>query len=897
MSANAVGVLDPHDGEIAAEIPVGSAPGGVAAGTDSIWVTNTGEGTVSRIDPATQQVQQTVDVGGGPFGVAVTPNAAWVANGLDATVSRIDTRSTRVSQTIDVGNGPTGAAAGAGAVWVTNSTDGTVSRIDPATGRVTKTLPAAPGASAIAVGFGRIWVVSPPSAKVVAIDPDSGRIVDEIGVGVDPSAVAIGSDAVWVANRADGTVSKIEPRTGAVIGTTGVGRSPTGLAAGPDTVWVANAGDGTLSEVDSSRVTVVKSVLLGNPPKDVVWTPRGAYVTVGSSGAEHRGGNLTVSASAPDFIDPALAYTVSSWATLVVTNDGLVAFRKVGGVQGTQLVPDLATALPILTDGGRTYTFQVRLGIRYSNGKLVQPADFRRAIERLFELGSPGAVYYSGIVGVDRCRKGSRCDLSRGVVTDRAARTITFRLAAPDGDFLTKLALPFAFAVPVSTPTRMPATRPVPATGPYRIAEYRTKTRKLRLVRNPLFREWSADAQPQGFPDSLTISWPGVPRASLLRVQAVRRGDADIAILGGGPPLPADEAEQLAAQYPSQLRFSTAFNTEYFFLSTRVEPFDDIRVRRAVSTAFDSDAFAKSEGIQVAPTCRILPPNFPGYEPTCLYASGGVQGIDRARREIKRAGVAGTHVTVWTLGPVRERGRYMASLLRSIGFRADVKIVVVGRFLVLHHGQRSPKPGPDRLRGLGGRLPVRRRLPAAARRLRGVHAQKPGAEHQPGRVLQSLDRRKDGEGGCASGHEPTRRDAALAADRARRPRPGADSADRQPPQRRLRLRPRRELPLQPAMGSAPQSALGRTVTEGGISPGPYRDGGACPISSGAPGRSGRVAEGGALLRRYGGECLHRGFESLLLRRSRLHDRRTPSATLTRPGRGAGAVERGGLENR
>jgi YVTN family beta-propeller protein len=139
-----------------------------------------------------------------------------------------------------------------------------------------------------------------------------------------------------------------------VIGTTAVGRGPTGIVAGPDAVWVANGGDGTLSEVDPATVKVVKSVPLGNPPRDVVRVPHGVYVTVGSNGSEHRGGNLQVATIVePDFIDPALAYTGMTWSMLTMTNDGLVAFRKGGGVQGIQLVPDLAVSLPILTEGGK----------------------------------------------------------------------------------------------------------------------------------------------------------------------------------------------------------------------------------------------------------------------------------------------------------------------------------------------------------------------------------------------------------------------------------------------------------------------------------------------------------------------------------------------------------------
>jgi len=608
-------------------------------------------------------------------GVAVTPNAVWVANGLDGTVSRIDPESNVVSQTITVGNGPNGAASDENGVWVTNSADGTVTRINPVSGR-TRTFPAIVGASGVALGFGRVWVVSPPSGKVVALDARSGQILKEIGVGVDPAAVAAGADAVWVANRADGTVSKIDPRTNAVTATVPVGRGPAGIAAGPDAVWVTNAGDGTLSRFDPSDVGTVKSVALDNPPRGVALLPQGVYVVVGSSGEEHRGGELTVLTPGLDSIDPALAYSVGSWSTLSMTNDGLVSFRRVGGVQGIQLVPDLAAALPTPTDGGKTYTFQLRPGIGYSNGKPVQPEDFRRALERVFELGSPGAAFYGAIVGVDRCTKGKPCDLSRGIVTDRAARTVSMRLTAPDADLLTELALPFASAVPAGTPGHDVGTHPVPATGPYRIAEYRKKTNTFRLVRNPSFREWSADAQPQGFPDSITISARFGFEGGLAGVRAVRRGAADIA-LGGGPPLSKRELDALAARYPSQLHMSTQFTSNYFFLNTRVPPFDDVRVRRAVNDAFDRQAFATLGGRAVAPTCQVLPPNLQGYRRSCLYASGGVTGLDRGRRLVRSAGAVGTQVTVWVPAPQGENGRYMASVLDSLGFRARVKAVPV----------------------------------------------------------------------------------------------------------------------------------------------------------------------------------------------------------------------------
>ena len=675
VSPNAVGVLDAESGRIGSEVPVGRSPGEIAAGADAIWVTNVSDNTVSRIDPSTNDVVQTIDVGGAPAGIAVGGGAVWVANGLGGTVSRIDPTTNDVVQTITTGNGPSGVAYGAGAVWVTNAADGTVSRIAPGTGRVTKTYPAVVGGSGVAVGFGRVWIASPSSASIVALDARSGLVLERIGVGVEPDSLAVGAGAVWVANRADATVSKIDPRVGAVTDTVQVGRGPDGIAATTESVWVANGEDGTLSRIDPAAGRVVKTVLLANPPRGITVSEHGLYVAVRSTGIEHRGGELRVQAlDPPDSLDPALAYSATSWGLLTMTNDGLVAYRKVPGVEGTQVVPDLAVALPTPADGGRTYTFELRRGIRYSSGRLVQPEDFRHALERVFEVGSPGIPYYSGIVGGDRCRRGKPCDLTRGVATDRPTRTVTIRLTEPDADFLLKLALPFAVAVPAGTPARDVGAQPVPATGPYRIAAYRKKQKTLRLVRNPAFREWSAEAQPDGFPDSISYSWSIPYTDTAERVRAVERGEADVAP-GGGPPVPLEQLDQLAVRHPSRLHLTPQLSTIYFFLNTRVPPFDDVRVRRAVSIAFDREALAKAVGRGGTPTCRIVPPNFPGYRPTCPENTGGVAALDTARRLVRSSGTAGARATVW-MPPAAPAGlgEALVSVLDSLGYRARMRI-------------------------------------------------------------------------------------------------------------------------------------------------------------------------------------------------------------------------------
>jgi YVTN family beta-propeller protein len=686
IAPNQVGLIDAVSGKISRQIPVGSTPSSVAFGDGSIWVTNTNGNTVSRIDVHTNAVSQTIQVGAGPTGVAVSGAAVWVANGVDGTVSRIDPGTNQVVDKIGVGNGPTGVAYGEKAVWVANSVDGTISRIDPETGHVTRTIPAIVGATGVAAGLGRVWVISPSSASLIVLDPRSSEILDRVGVGVGAAAVSTGGGAVWVANQGDGTVSKIDPRARAVVDTIQVGRSPSAVAASPQGVWVANAGDGTLSRIDPVSDKVAKTVSLKNEPQGLAVTPAGVYVAVRTTGQEHRGGTLRVRYCACSRdqladLDPGLAPAPGGWSILTMTNDGLVGFRRVGGVKGVELVPDLAVSLPTPGDGGKTYTFRIRPDIHYSNGKLVQPADFRRAIERQFELRPAPytAEYYAGVEGTGNCKPGRHCDLSAGIATDLLAHTVTFHLIDADADFLTKLALPPAFAVPASTPGHDVGSGGMPATGPYMIASA-PKNGSVKLVRNPRFREWSAGAQPDGYPDVISFQPVGSAADSVRGTDTVvgmiERGSADVsqALL---PPLSETQLGRLATRYPSQLHLSATAGTNYLFLNTRVPPFDNLKVRRAVNFALDRQALAQLLGRAYAPTCQILPPNFPSYRRSCQYLPGGVAGLGHARRLVQSSGTSGASVTVWMPGgpPGVVQGRFVVSVLDSLGYRAVMKTV------------------------------------------------------------------------------------------------------------------------------------------------------------------------------------------------------------------------------
>jgi hypothetical protein len=113
------------------------------------------------------------------------------------------------------------------------------------------------------------------------------------------------------------------------------------------------------------------------------------------------------------------------------------------------------------------YTFTLRPGLRYSTGRPVRPQDFRYALERVLDLNPAAASFLDGIAGAAACVPGKLCNLDRGVTVNDPAGTVTFRLTAPDPDFLDKLAFEFTAPVPAYIPARDIGRDPVPGTGPY----------------------------------------------------------------------------------------------------------------------------------------------------------------------------------------------------------------------------------------------------------------------------------------------------------------------------------------------------------------------------------------------------------------------------------------------
>jgi peptide/nickel transport system substrate-binding protein len=359
--------------------------------------------------------------------------------------------------------------------------------------------------------------------------------------------------------------------------------------------------------------------------------------------------------------------------------DGLVALGQAPGAAGDAVVPDLAVGLPAPGDGGLSYTFRLRRGVRWSTGATVTGRDIRRGIERAV---ASGAVPDLAIVGADRCTPRA-CDLTAGVAVDDAAGTVTIRLSKPDPEFLDDLA--GTVAVPVSTPLAQ-VTRPLPTTGPYTVERYRPKA-SLVLVRNPYFHEWSHAAQPAGFPDRMVFT-----------IDPTGREDPDQATISRFDWLDVIAADltALRSRFGDRLQITPDLDERYLFLNTSVPPFNSLAARRAVSYAVDRVAVKAGWSDPSTVACQVLPPTVPGYRPYCPYtlrpdASGTWRAPDLAtgQRLVQQSGTAGAPVTVWSMQSEALAMQPVVAAMKDIGYRATLKAVPYSSYF--HELYRHPE--------------------------------------------------------------------------------------------------------------------------------------------------------------------------------------------------------------
>jgi YVTN family beta-propeller protein len=554
-------------------------------------------------------------------------------------------------QPVDPNASPSSVAVGDGAVWLTDTDAGNVIRVD-STGLPTP-IAVGNGPTAIAVGDGGVWVVDSLNETLVRIDPDASSVTAVIPVGRSPAGVAVGGGSVWVANSGDGTVTRINPTTNKPIATIQVGGSPQALTVAHGRVWVtvdersiapspSGSGGGTLRMVSFNDINDVGSM------------------------------------------DPAVTDGGLSWQLIYATCAGLVNYPDKAGPAGSQLKPEVAQALPTRSPDGRTYTFTIRSGFRFSppSGQSVTAQTFKDSIERTLNPAMHSYFAYNGyladVVGAGRYMAGEASHIT-GIVA--RGDKLTIRLTSPAGDFLSQIALPGFCAVPSDTPTK-PNLRRVPSAGPYYVTSY-TPGQGIVLARNPNYH----GDRPHRFAHiELTVRVPAV-RA----VHEIESGTADFTTLGEDfyPFTPAirglvaplagryGAGSTAAARGAQQYFVNPELQLNYLALNTRRPLFSDVRLRQAVNYAIDRPKLAElgfaSQPLPGPTADHYLPPGMPGYRAAHVYPPRPDPA--RARQLVQSAHARGRTAVLYngnvTVQP--ELAQIVKNDLRAIGIKVQIK--------------------------------------------------------------------------------------------------------------------------------------------------------------------------------------------------------------------------------
>lgn len=384
------------------------------------------------------------------------------------------------------------------------------------------------------------------------------------------------------------------------------------------------------------------------------------------------GGNLTAYSSVfPDFLDPALAYSAEGWQALWPAYTGLLTYRHEEGAAGAQVVPGLAEDLPQISADGLTYRLKLRSGLKYSDGSPVKASDFEHEIKRVLNLESGGSFFFQGIEGADAYVEAGKknADLP-GINADDATGDITIKLTAPDGQFTYALATSFAALVPGDTPFENATDAPVPGVGPYKLVDVKPNrayalTRVDGFVPLPNVKSGSADR----------IDVSTVSNASR-QAQDIIDNKVDAVL---GPPS-GDQLALVRAGTKGRYREYTTNAISYFFLNTKIAPFDDVKVRQAVATAVDERALARLSGGLLTPTCNFLPPAVSGFkkiEPCPWGDPTKAPDLAKAKQLLEDSGANGEAVSVWASDSPGDQkvAEYFADLLNQLGLDAKPKII------------------------------------------------------------------------------------------------------------------------------------------------------------------------------------------------------------------------------
>jgi oligopeptide transport system substrate-binding protein len=381
-----------------------------------------------------------------------------------------------------------------------------------------------------------------------------------------------------------------------------------------------------------------------------------------------QGGEMTVTFK-DDLVtlDPAIGYDWKNWSVIKSVFDGLMDYKP----GTTELVPDLAESYTV-SDDGLTYTFMLRKGVKFHNGREMTAADVKYSLERTCNPAtqSPGAGYYGALKGFDDFQAGKAKELSGVQAVDD--HTVKIELSRPDSTLLHLMALNFSFVVPkevVDAEGQDFGHKPV-GTGAFKVSEW-TSGQSIVLERNK-------DYYKQGEPhlDKITFQIGQEPVVNLLRLQ---KGEIDIP--GDGIP-PAKFTEVMNdPDWKNLVIVADQLQTGYVTMNVNIKPFDNVAVRQAVNMAINKERIVQVINNRAVPANQPLPPSMPGYD---KGFKGYAYDVEGAKAKLKEAGLADgfeTDLYVANTDPQPRIAQAIQQDLAAIGIKANIKALDQGNVI------------------------------------------------------------------------------------------------------------------------------------------------------------------------------------------------------------------------
>ncbi|MFD6281066.1 ABC transporter substrate-binding protein [Streptomyces sp. NPDC060209] len=363
----------------------------------------------------------------------------------------------------------------------------------------------------------------------------------------------------------------------------------------------------------------------------------------GASGKPRKGGTLTVLNSNPqeDF-DPARLYTSGGGNVPSLVFRTLTTRNRENGAAGAEVVPDLATDLGTPSKNATVWTYTLKDGLKYEDGTAITSADIKYGIERSFaaEL-SGGAPYLRDwlIGGADyqgpyKDKKG----LDSIEVPDE--KTIVFHLNKPEGEFPYLATQTQTTPVPQAKDTGTKYEEHPVSSGPYKVVSNENDGERLVLERNP---HWSAatDEERKAYPDKVDVR-SGLDSAVINQRLSASQG-ADAAAVTTDTNLGPAELAKVSGDKKLAARVGTGHfgYTNYIAFNPKVKPFDDPKVRQAISYAVDrSSVINAAGGSSLAEPATTYLPNQKsfGYTPYDHFPAGETGNAAKAKELLKEAG-------------------------------------------------------------------------------------------------------------------------------------------------------------------------------------------------------------------------------------------------------------------